>query len=328
MKTSFLLLIALLFVINGYAQSLDAGITAIANDLSQKCLKKNKVKLTLADFVNNDGKVDALTDYVRQELELKLINADNLQVMDRKHLKMLLQEHNLQSQGLIDESVVKSAIAFIKIDGLVLAEITYLGEQVKIKVTITDISTSLMYAASSSALISDIAIKNLLEPEAKICSECGGKGTIQLLSTCTACNGKGSSACSACGGSGRKDGAWKGTYINCEACNGRGKTLCNICSGTGKILSYETCPKCHGKVVQKYSNTQGDLPSIRKSKADICPNCAGKGRVMTDAVCLKCGGTGTVMGPATNWQSRPCSYCGGTGKEIARCSRCNGTGRI
>ena len=165
----------MLLGVESYSQGLDACISNIANDVAQKVSKKNKVKLALADFLNNEGKVDALTEYIRQELELKLINADNLQVMDRKHFRKLLEENHLQSQGFIDESVAKSAVAFIKIDGLVLAEITYMGDQVKIKVTVTDITTSLMYAASSSELINDVAIKNLLEPEVKICSECGGK---------------------------------------------------------------------------------------------------------------------------------------------------------
>ena len=332
MKISIVFFVVMLLGIESHSQSFDASITTLATDIAQKVSKKNKVKLTLADFVNNEGKVDALTDYIRKELELKLINADNLQVMDRKHLTKLLEENHLQSQGLIDESVVKSAVTFIKIEGLVLAEITYLGDQIKIKVTVTDIGTSLMYAASGIEITSDITVKNLLEPEAKICSECGGRGTVQIYTNCTACGGSGGRVCSDCRGTGKRSGMTVGSYITCEACNGRGKFSCNVCSGKGKIISYQTCPKCNGKVqIKAGSTTPGEIQVGRPGKIEICPDCTGSGKIKNDVSCSSCNGSGEApFGPASNWEKRPCRTCSGKGTKIlvAVCTRCNGKGKL
>lgn len=322
------LLVALVLSIGSYSQKLDESISEIANDLAQKVSKKGTGKLALTDFVNSEGKRDALTDYIREELELKLINSDlDLQVMDRKRIKLLLSEHHLQSEGLIDESTAKSAISFIKVDGWVIAEITSLDDQIKIKILVTDVSTSQIYAASTSGLITDVAITNLLYPPVKVCSECGGKGNVQVLTTCSVCEGKGSYNCTDCKGTGRRPGMTVGSYIKCEACNGVGKFDCNVCTGNGKIISYETCKKCNGKIqLPANTSSQNSAP-----KLEVCPDCTGNGKIKTQTTCIKCGGTGQApFGPSSNWENKPCQSCSGKGKisSFIRCTKCNGTGNI
>ncbi|MFN8250243.1 MAG: hypothetical protein U0V75_00070 [Ferruginibacter sp.] len=326
MRVVISILALLFFSVNSYTQQLDQSITEIANDLAQKVVKKQRVKLALTDFVNSEGKTDALTDYIREELEMKLINNENnLQVIDRKHIKLLLSEHHLQSEGLIDETTAKSAISFIKIDGWVLAEITSLGDQIKIKVTVTDISTSQIYAASASSLITDVAIKNLLDPEIKICSQCGGRGTVQTVSTCATCSGKGSYSCSDCKGTGHRPGMTVGSYITCEACSGKGTFSCKACSGNGKLISNQTCPKCNGKVRLPGKNATNQIP------AQICDACVGKGKIKEESSCEKCGGSGEApFGAVSNWERKPCSSCKGKGQIVTykSCSKCNGTGKL
>ncbi len=327
MKLIITFLLATLFSIDCHSQKLDQSISEIATDLAQKVSKKNRVKLALTDFVNSEGKRDALTDYIREELELKLINSDyDLQVIDRKHIKLLLSEHHLQSEGLIDESTAKSAISFIKIDGWIVAEITTLADQIKIKVTVTDISTSQIYAASTSGLISDVVIKNLLEPEIKACSECGGKGTIQLQTICSNCEGKGSYKCNECKGTGNRPGMTVGSYITCEACNGKGEFSCKTCSGKGKFFTYQTCTKCNGKVQLSSGNTQ-----TNQTKMQLCDECSGNGKIKIESICNKCTGTGEIpFGPASNWEKKACKSCAGKGQSTSFkvCSKCNGTGKF
>ncbi len=309
-------------------QSLDQNITVLANDIAQKIAKKNKTRLALTDFVNNEGKVDAVTDYIREELELKLINADDLQVIDRKHIKLLLSENKLQSEGLIDESTAKSAVSFIKVDGWVIAEITTLGDQIKIKIKVIDVTTSQIYAASTSELISDAAIQNLLNPPIKICSECGGKGVVQEQTTCSACEGVGSFRCKSCGGTGQLPGMWVGSYKTCEGCGGKGKINCNVCTGKGKIISYKTCPKCNGKL-QLTSGT-GTAQAV-STKVELCPECGGSGKLKQEVTCTSCSGSGEApFGPASNWERKPCSSCSGKGKKVisSKCPTCNGSGKI
>jgi hypothetical protein len=164
---AYIFSLVIFFCFEGTAQNLDSTITYLANDIAKKASKKNLVKLALADFINNNGKTDYLTEYVRGELEDRLVNADNIQVLKRTDLNKILKENHLQSEGVINESSVKSAVSFTKIEGLVLGEITYIGDRVKIKIAITSIETSLIYVSSTSGLVDDVAINDLLKRKEK-----------------------------------------------------------------------------------------------------------------------------------------------------------------
>jgi hypothetical protein len=327
----FLILWVVLFWANTlFSQGLNESISNLASDIAQKVSKKNKVKLTLADFVTSEGKVDPLCEYIRKDLELKLINADNLQILDRKHLAKMLEENHLQSQGLIDESVVKSSVGFSKIEGLVLAEITYVGTNVNVKVTVTDINTSLMYAAASIDMPNDATIKNINDPEIKVCTYCGGKGSVQVQTVCNTCKGAGNIICQDCRGSGRRNGMTVGSYITCEGCGGKGKYICQTCLGKGKQFSYETCPKCHGKVLPENLRqpTTTGIPAPVNKKGEVCMVCYGTGKIETSrGSCGSCGGTGQIVyrGNLTT-----CSYCSGSGTRVTyeKCRSCNGTGKL
>lgn len=245
MKLLISLLISILLSSKCHSQQLDQSINTIANDLSKKVFNKKRVRLAVTDFVNHEGNVDPLTKYIRDELEIKLINSDqDLQVIDRKHIKLLLSEHHLQSEGLIDETTAKSAIEFIKVDGWVIAEITKIDEQIKIKVSVIDVSTSQIYAASASEAITDKEIKYLLDPK---CEVCNGSGFVTIQTICAACKGSGSVMCKQCGGSGTVEmNTWSGHYETCGSCKGKGKFSCGICSGKGKTYSTQICSKCKG----------------------------------------------------------------------------------
>jgi RecJ-like exonuclease len=321
MKFLLSTLLVIFLYANCCSQSLDSNITFLANDLAQKVSKKNRVKLAVADFVNGNKKIDPLTNYIREELEAKLINSNyDLQMMDRKHLQLLLAEHNLLSEGVIDESTAKAAIEFIQINGWVTAEISSTGDRIKIKISVIDISTAAIYAVSSTALIKDDLINNLLEPEAPICSQCKGSGTIQITTSCSYCNGKGNTACQDCKGTGQKEGMTRGSYLKCENCNGRGKLTCGACNAQGKSITFQTCPKCNGKVRK-----------TAEAKNDLCIECNGLGKLKEEINCAECGGTGKMpFGPRSNWENKACPNCAGKGKLITSksCMKCQGKGTI
>ena len=165
MKPKLLFLLAVIFLVGTvHSQGLDQNLKLAATDIAQKIIKKNKTQIAVADFVNNVGKSDALTQYVTEQFEMGLINAPGeVQIMDRKHIKQLLLDNHLQSEGLIDEARARSAISFIKVDGWALGEITSFGDQIKISVKVIDVSTSLIYAAYTTDLISDPTIKKIIQ---------------------------------------------------------------------------------------------------------------------------------------------------------------------
>ena len=103
------------------------------------------------------------------------------------------------------------------------------------------------------------------------CPNCGGKHNW----TCDKCSGTGQITCSTCGSRGKVKCTSGGLFSS--SCNGTGKIKKTTWEGNDKIVTYETCPTCHG---------QGEVH---------CDTCKGKGIVK----CTKCGGKGDIT----------CSYC-------------------
>lgn len=163
MKCTLLVVLLLIAAPICYSQTLEQVIRNLSAQIAQKSARKNRTVLALADFTNNAGKSDPLTKYVTEQLENTLAQDTLLSIIERKQVKQLLAEHNLQSQGLIDQSTARSAIAFIKADGWMMGEVTSFNDQVKISIKVIDVTTSEIFAAASSSLFSDPAITKLLE---------------------------------------------------------------------------------------------------------------------------------------------------------------------
>lgn len=170
------------------------------------------------------------------------------------------------------------------------------------------------------------------------CSNCRGKGNVQLQSSCSQCDGMGrvtvNERCASCSGQGTV------TVANtCGTCRGSGQTR-SSCTATGAIKRGNRiicqhgsiCPSCQGQgMVQdtaaSVANAVGGIltaisskgrqrPRRQQAQMVRCSTCSGRGWVS----CSACGGSRVV--------SAYCPSCSGTGKinNQSRCSSCRGAG--
>jgi hypothetical protein len=228
------------------SQVLDREIKALSNDLGGKIVRKNRKVVALLDFKNEKGIVNSLTKYIQEHVEDNLINSPGIEVMDRKHIDLLLSENKLQSEGLLDERLARSATKFIRIDGWIVGEITGLGKEIKIKLKVIDINNSQVFASSVSDNITDDNIGTL--SGLRNCRLCQGTGLTKLVSSCTDCNGKKGRVCGTCKGTGKMyAGLSRDKKRTCETCDGKGKFVCLLCNDTGQMTVSQTCSACEGK---------------------------------------------------------------------------------
>jgi hypothetical protein len=226
-----------------YAQALDQHLNIIGEDLATRIIKKGKKQVALLDFTTENGQTNALTRYVQEFVEFHLINTE-LEVLDRKHLKLLLSENRLQSDGLINETTAKAAVGFTKIEGWILGEVISNGDEVIVRLKVLDIATSRVFAASMTEKITDRKVSVILQP--KSCYTCNGSGNIDSKVKCTICQGTGGPRCTHCQGSGVMTLGLGGKPPACEFCMGRGKVQCTVCKGTGQEIQRNACLKCSG----------------------------------------------------------------------------------
>lgn len=243
MKKIFLVIICLVTSQMIYAQSLDQQLTLAGEDLAAKIIKKGKKRVALLDFTAENGQVNALTRYIQEFIEFHIINTD-LEVLDRKHLKLLLSENRLQSDGLINEATAKSAVGFTKIEGWILGEVISDGDEVTVRLKVLDIGTSRVFAASMMEKVSDSKVSAIMQP--KTCYTCKGTGHIDSKVQCSACQGTGGPRCQNCGGSGVMNTGFGGNPPACAFCKGYGKIKCSVCKGTGQEIQRNVCLTCKG----------------------------------------------------------------------------------
>jgi hypothetical protein len=244
MKKLILLYCLLFSVFPAHAQNVDESIKSVCNDLAQRAAKKHVIHLGILDFKNETGRQDPGVLYIQEQVEMNLVNQPDLEIMDRKHIVELLRDNRLISDGLIDESTVKKAVSFIKVDAWVVGEITNFGDVMKLKLKIIDVNTSQMFAAAMTNV--DInEINKITAP--KPCKYCKGTGQLKTTSKCAICNGTGGPTCTLCSGTGLDvASAGLGGHAACTYCKGKGKIACPNCGGKGLSISYLACYHCNG----------------------------------------------------------------------------------
>jgi hypothetical protein len=83
-------------------------------------------------------------------------------VVDRTHLKSIIEEHKLSSTGLIDPQTARKLGKIAGVDALITGTITPFGDSIRLAVKVLDTETAKMISASSGNIARTKAIEELL----------------------------------------------------------------------------------------------------------------------------------------------------------------------
>src|SRR5258708_33459735 len=99
-----------------------------AASLADEIAAGGKHQLAVVDFTDLQGNVTELGRFIAEEISLGLVTSKKqLSVVDRTHLRALLQEHKLASSGIIDPATARKLGEIAGVDALVAGTITPLG---------------------------------------------------------------------------------------------------------------------------------------------------------------------------------------------------------
>lgn len=138
-------------------------IQAAADSIGEKLAASGKRSVAVVDFTDLQGSVTELGRFLAEELSVALASASRpLEVVDRTHLKVLLQEHKLSATGLIDPATAKKLGQIAGVDALVTGSLTPFGDTVRLTLRVLDTSTARIVAASTAEIAKTKAIEELV----------------------------------------------------------------------------------------------------------------------------------------------------------------------
>jgi len=158
--------IALLLILVEARPAAPEDLKAVSSFLAGRIGASGRKTVAVIDFTDLRGNVTELGRFLAEELSVDLVgNAKGFDVIDRTHLKAILQEHKLASTGLIDPQTARQLGRIAGVDALVTGTITPLGDSVRLSVKVLDTTTARMVAASTADVPKTKAIEELLGRE-------------------------------------------------------------------------------------------------------------------------------------------------------------------
>jgi hypothetical protein len=139
-------------------------LKGVSSALAAKIGESGRKRVAVVDFTDLQGNVTELGRFLAEELSGALVNdSRGFRVIDRAHLKAILQEHKLAATGLIDPQTARQLGKIASVDTLVTGTITSaFGETVRVLVKALDVETADILAQSTADIPKTDAIKSLL----------------------------------------------------------------------------------------------------------------------------------------------------------------------
>lgn len=119
--------------------------------------------VAVVDFTDLQGTPTELGRFLAEELSVALaMGARSMQVIDRVHLKAILQEHKLSASGVIDPATARQLGKLAGVQVLITGTLTPLGDSVRLSAKALDTQTAGMVAAVAGDIPRTKAIDELL----------------------------------------------------------------------------------------------------------------------------------------------------------------------
>ena len=142
---------------------------SLASTISQRIAGSGRKSVGVIDFTDLDGKPTRLGRYLAEEFSDSLVSAStNFDVIDRTHLKSILDEHKLATSGLIDPATMRELGKITGVETLVTGTLTPFEETVHLSVKVLDSQTAKVIGASTADIPKTKTIIDLLAGEVSV----------------------------------------------------------------------------------------------------------------------------------------------------------------
>ena len=149
-----------------FAPSFCAGqeVKDLSPQLSNAITKSGRKTVAVVDFTDLQGCVTEFGRFLAEEFSVALANGSGgFEVIDRTHLKTLLQEHKLAATGIIDPQTARKVGEIAGVQALVAGTVTPFGDSVRLSVKVLDAETAKVIGGVTGDMSRNKAIDELLK---------------------------------------------------------------------------------------------------------------------------------------------------------------------
>jgi len=163
LSTTTLLAILFIFCSSPALLAQDKEVKVLASTLAEILAKTPKKTVAVVDFTDLQGNVTELGRFLAEELSVALASTDKgAEVIDRTHLKALLQEHKLAATGLIDPATARKLGEIAGMQILVTGTLTPFGDTARCSIKALDTGTARIMGAATAEIPRTKAIEDML----------------------------------------------------------------------------------------------------------------------------------------------------------------------
>jgi TolB-like protein len=146
--------------------NLRTGIGRIAQQLSDQDRTGPKRRITVLDFLDIQGNAFPGGAVIAELLISELFRTGRYEIVERKHLSTVLEQHRLNMTGLVDESTARRVGKLLGVDFIVTGTVIDLGTALNVNARTIAVETGMISATASADLERD-SFQHLLRPAAE-----------------------------------------------------------------------------------------------------------------------------------------------------------------
>ena len=158
------LLIALIIIGSAVpAFSYEREIANLSSILAAEIVKSGKKTIAVVDFTDLQGNVNELGRFIAEEMSGNLTTtSEGFDVLDRNHIKRILEEQKLSLSGLTDPSAIKKIGKLAGSDILITGTITPFGDSIRVSCKAIDTTTAKVISSARGNIAKTATIADLL----------------------------------------------------------------------------------------------------------------------------------------------------------------------
>lgn len=146
------------------ALAYEREIANLSSILSAEIAKSGKKSIAVVDFTDLQGRVNELGRFIAEEMSGNLTShSQGFDVLDRNHMKRILEEQKLSLTGLMDPEAIKKIGKLAGAEIIVTGTITPFGDSIRVSCKAIDTETARVTASARGDIAKTVTIADLLK---------------------------------------------------------------------------------------------------------------------------------------------------------------------